>query len=61
MKTCEKCGVAFKCGAKTDTRCWCNAYAVTEESLKNIREKYNDCLCEKCLIEMAGIKAKDVR
>ncbi|MCD4747588.1 MAG: cysteine-rich CWC family protein [Bacteroidales bacterium] len=47
IKTCPKCGNKFECKRSED--CWCNDYKISEENLKSMREKYNDCLCPECL------------
>ena len=53
---CESCGAAFFCGANTG-ECWCFAVAMRAEDLKNVREKFAACLCEKCLPQQ---KAHDI-
>lgn len=57
-KTCPKCGAAFFCGSKTNS-CWCTNYTLDEATLKQISEKYADCLCEDCIKEI--VKSGEVR
>ena len=47
-KTCEKCGKQFSCGESSD--CWCAELPnLDEKKRQEIRDEYNDCLCEACL------------
>jgi len=56
-KECVYCHESFSCGA-SDKTCWCMAYDVSEAELIKIRKQFNDCLCEKCLIELTGARKK---
>lgn len=47
-KVCESCGEEFTCGA-TLKGCWCFNLELTEESRKNLKTKFNKCLCKNCL------------
>jgi len=49
---CESCGEAFSCGANVG-KCWCFAVEVKAETLAELQEKFEGCLCESCL---KGIK-----
>lgn len=52
---CEKCRTKFICnGSGYD--CWCfeKPYIRLDET-----EKFNDCLCEKCLIELHDARSKN--
>ncbi|MCY7347884.1 MAG: cysteine-rich CWC family protein [Pyrinomonadaceae bacterium] len=46
--TCESCGVEFSCGANVG-KCWCFAVEMKAETLAELREDFNHCLCEDCL------------
>jgi hypothetical protein len=48
---CESCGEDFSCGSKIG-KCWCFAVEVNAETLADIKTKYKECLCEKCLTEL---------
>ncbi len=55
-RTCESCGEEFGCGAKLDG-CWCMEITLTETQTAEIRAKFNDCLCPKCLEKFAEDEA----
>ena len=46
--TCEACGKFFECGAKTG-KCWCFAVAIEPQNLAQLKERYQNCLCQECL------------
>ena len=45
MKTCERCGNKFGCGAADKNGCWCLAVG----EVKTIPAHYKDCLCPACI------------
>src|SRR5215470_14621791 len=45
---CESCGNEFTCGA-TIRGCWCTEVKLTDETRKELRSKFKDCLCRNCL------------
>ena len=45
---CEACGDEFICGA-TITGCWCTNIKVTDAARAEMKEKFQRCLCPKCL------------
>ena len=47
-KVCESCGAEFGCGANLDG-CWCTELTLTESMAADIKAKFTDCLCPKCL------------
>ncbi|TKG94513.1 hypothetical protein EYV94_11220 [Puteibacter caeruleilacunae] len=49
LKTCPKCGAAFKCYNKGKKSCWCENYSLSSETLQLLRSKWDNCLCEECL------------
>lgn len=51
-KRCSRCGEWFDCGAGRAT-CWCVAEKVPQGVLAELRGKYPDCLCPKCLRQAA--------
>ncbi|MFN0277083.1 MAG: cysteine-rich CWC family protein [Pyrinomonadaceae bacterium] len=51
-KTCESCGETFGCGAKLDG-CWCAELTISPEAADEIKAKFDDCLCPKCLSAIA--------
>lgn len=44
---CSKCGKEFTC--KPQGECWCGSYELSKNQLKELKENYEDCLCEECL------------
>jgi hypothetical protein len=56
IKTCPACGATFSCGAETG-HCWCQAYELSAETFKFLKNKYADCLCEDCLRGFAQKKS----
>ncbi len=51
-KVCQSCGEPFGCGAKLDG-CWCSEIELPAEIADDLKTKYEDCLCPKCLSEAA--------
>ncbi|HEX8774481.1 MAG TPA: cysteine-rich CWC family protein [Pyrinomonadaceae bacterium] len=45
---CEACGNAFSCGASL-AGCWCTEVTLSEHLRTRLRERYQQCLCRKCL------------
>lgn len=53
-KTCSRCGVKFHCMVENIADCHCNQQVIKEEIVRVLHEKYSDCLCEACLIELTA-------
>lgn len=53
---CESCGDEFICGA-TITGCWCMSIVVSDGAKAEMKEKFQKCLCPKCLGSYAPIPA----
>jgi hypothetical protein len=51
-KTCPRCGQAFECKPGNITQCQCFGLALTEKESGFIAERYNDCLCRDCLVQL---------
>ncbi len=49
---CESCGKEFSCGAKVG-KCWCFAVEPKAETLAELRETFESCLCKNCLGKLA--------
>jgi hypothetical protein len=49
---CEACGEEFTCGA-TVMGCWCTELELTDEARAELKSKYRECLCRKCLEKTA--------
>ena len=58
-KTCESCGAEFSCGANSE-KCWCFRVDLSAETLAELRDNFNNCLCRNCLESISGEKAFDV-
>jgi len=52
---CERCGNDFICN-RNEKECWC--FKLPYVRLDKT-QKYNDCLCEKCLIELYNETSKN--
>ena len=52
---CERCQTKFTCNS-SDNNCWCfeKPYIRLDETTQ-----YNDCLCEKCLIELHNARSQN--
>ncbi|MBX7170059.1 MAG: cysteine-rich CWC family protein [Pyrinomonadaceae bacterium] len=46
--TCESCGKSFQCGADTGN-CWCFSLEITPQNLAQLKEQFQNCLCQECL------------
>ncbi len=47
-KKCESCGKSFSCASESGN-CWCFELKLDFETLENLRNNYQNCLCEDCL------------
>lgn len=47
---CESCGEDFFCGAETGN-CWCFEVKIAPETLTEVGQKYDKCLCPTCLFD----------
>ncbi len=47
-KKCSKCNVDFECGNEKPG-CWCEELFLDIATLKELKEKYDNCLCPQCL------------
>jgi len=50
--TCESCGKVFSCGANIG-KCWCFTVELKTETLAELSENFQSCLCEGCLGKLA--------
>lgn len=58
-KICEQCGSEFSCGANVG-ECWCFAVELKAETLAELRENFESCLCEDCLLNYKQRRADTV-
>jgi hypothetical protein len=52
QKTCPRCGTPFECKVGTIAQCHCSAIPLNPEERAFIEERYHDCLCRNCLLEL---------
>ncbi|MES1224729.1 MAG: cysteine-rich CWC family protein [Bacteroidota bacterium] len=52
QKYCPRCNNAFECKVGNVHECQCSTIKFTEEEKAFVEEKYNDCLCCNCLLEL---------
>ena len=51
-KYCPRCDAAFECKPGNIGLCQCFGIAFNEEERQLLKEKFTDCLCINCLIEI---------
>lgn len=51
-KKCEACGEMFDCGAP-ESGCWCEDVKVGSAAAAELRERFSDCVCPRCLVAAA--------
>jgi hypothetical protein len=51
-KICPRCGNGFECKLGSITECQCSGIVLNNEERAFIEERYNDCLCKSCLVEL---------
>ena len=49
---CPRCGAAFHCGVLDAEPCACTTVRLDAETLAGLRERYDGCLCLRCLLEL---------
>ena len=52
IKKCNKCNADFECNTKNVTKCHCYQVKLSDTQIKLLKEKYNDCLCNTCLVAL---------
>lgn len=56
---CEHCQAPFECKANSSTYCQCTQVELTLEEAEYISERYDACLCAKCLNELKNAYHKN--
>lgn len=51
-KACPRCQQSFQCKVGDIANCQCSRLQLTHEERVHIEQKYNDCLCIRCLHEL---------
>jgi hypothetical protein len=49
QKTCPACGAQFGCMAAAIESCWCAEVKLSGEATADLRARFADCLCPRCL------------
>lgn len=57
-KKCPRCGSHFKCNNGDILNCACITVPIDGYDRQVISEKYDDCLCRSCLLEIHEENAK---
>jgi hypothetical protein len=50
---CPRCGGAFHCGVNDAEPCPCTELQLPEPTLSRLRERFDGCLCLRCLRTLA--------
>ncbi|HSC54709.1 MAG TPA: cysteine-rich CWC family protein [Phnomibacter sp.] len=51
-KECPRCGQPFECKTGSITECQCFGIQLPEEVSAFVADKYADCLCRACLLQL---------
>jgi hypothetical protein len=51
-RTCPRCGEAFQCKPGNITQCQCFGVELSLEESAFVEERYEDCLCRSCLMQL---------
>lgn len=51
-KYCPRCRSAFECKVGDVAQCQCSGIGMSPEERQFIADRYQDCLCRKCLLEL---------
>jgi len=60
QRRCEACGSEFTCGASL-AGCWCSEIPLTDEIRRDLRARYSDCLCRRCLEGLSSEELNNVK
>jgi len=52
IKTCPRCNQPFECKAGDIYHCQCRQISLSDEEMKFLEGRYDDCLCLTCLIQL---------
>lgn len=51
-KRCQRCDTTFECKVGSISLCQCSSVILNDDERSYMREKYSDCLCSHCMIEL---------
>lgn len=54
MKNCPRCGNIFECKPGNIEQCQCSGFKISEELKAYLEQRYNDCLCNTCLLYLTN-------
>jgi hypothetical protein len=52
IKKCPRCNKIFECKAGDIAHCQCNSINLNIEERAFIEDRYSDCLCANCLLQL---------
>jgi hypothetical protein len=52
QKTCPRCRNQFECKPGSITQCQCFEVLLTAEQRTFLEQRYTDCLCKNCLLQI---------
>lgn len=55
-KACPRCGAPFVCRPDNPSICQCAGVVLNENARAYLRTHYKDCLCRRCLEEIADFR-----
>jgi ribosomal protein L34E len=56
---CGRCGEPFHCGMRDALPCACASVNLTSAALADLRERFDGCLCPRCLAQWAAAAPRD--
>lgn len=60
IKKCERCNHEFSCRSDNILECHCIHVPISEKAQRFLKENFNDCLCNKCLTEVAAMFSREL-
>lgn len=60
-KYCPHCNVLFECKIGSILLCQCTPVPLAEDERMYIKNRYDDCLCANCLMELKAQYREEVR
>jgi hypothetical protein len=51
---CEACGQSFACEISLGKGCWCGEVKLSEDTRRELRSTYRNCLCRACLEDVVA-------
>jgi uncharacterized C2H2 Zn-finger protein len=61
QKRCPRCGATFECRVNNPSHCQCAGIELSERLLERLAHDYADCLCARCLNELADADRRTPR